>query len=1102
MDNIGLNHLVPPEAIQQFQGVITQLLSHDNDLRGAAEQRYNETKGNYPDQLLVSLLHLAACAPELPVRIMCAVMFRQEVLIPTTEDAPWLWRTAAPETKAALKSAMITALQRDQQDEVRKKLTDALSALSVSALVLEDNSWPELLPFLLSLSENENPELRVAALDVFGYLLTRTPEALEGHFQNFIPFLQQKLADPSTKVRVASFFMIYGLLQSAMESDNGEEQLQKLQATAPGVLESVSACLHANDVDSARLGMEFLVEIVDLNVKYLRPNILNLIELMLKIAKSPQLDDPIRHLGVETMITLTENKPGMARKIPNFLPEIVGLLLEWNTHLEENEDWNKGEEDDLDDMDAAVAEESLDRVSIAMGGESIAPILFSAIPSYLGSDDWRKRHSGLTAISVSGEGSADYLSQHLNDVVPMVLPFFKDPHPRVRWAACNAIGQMCTDFQPNIQAVYCNDILSALVPVFDDAENPRVQSHAASAIVNFCEECSKELLSPYLKPILEKLHGLLRSPKIVQEQVVTAIAAIADVAMDEFLPFYDYFVPFLKDILNTANSKEFLRLRCKAMECVSIIGVAVGKERFMGDAQEIIGILNKINFASDPEMPSMHLAWARLCKCLGADFQPYLEIAMPLLLQLANTEPEVEIIDSEKVEEFDDEGWQVLPIGGKTMCIKTAPLEDKATAINIIFCFADELKEVFFPFVQPAAEIMVPSLTFAYHDAVRNTAASACPCLLTSTIEHLKKSGQSLDPVVTLWNYIQPQLLKAIRKEIDDEAHVAMLEAYSECFDLIGENSHNPQSLQVADATLHKILGKYLEARSNRGKIHGEGEEDFDEFEAQKLESQTAKDDDVIALIAELVGKLLKTYGKNYLPFFLTHVDAWKGLISPTARPRDCQIALCLFDDLTEHIQGDATPYVQELFPGYGHLCTSETPDVRQAAVFGAGLFAQHCGQAFGPLANSMANALCQVASDPQSRAPENVHATENAISSLGKICLYQGDSVNLGKFVAAFVSFLPVCEDKEESKVSYATLCTLLDKNPQMVLGADFAQLPHVLHVFGGILGSDLIDASGTEKVVASIKRLESANQKMFQEACGVLSDEEKEKVFRASNM
>jgi hypothetical protein len=28
----------------------------------------------------------------------------------------------------------------------------------------------------------------------------------------------------------------------------------------------------------------------------------------------------------------------------------------------------------------------------------------------------------------------------------IILPFFKDSHPRVRWATCNAIGQMATDF--------------------------------------------------------------------------------------------------------------------------------------------------------------------------------------------------------------------------------------------------------------------------------------------------------------------------------------------------------------------------------------------------------------------------------------------------------------------------------------------------------------------------------------------------------------------------------------------------------------------------------------------------------------------------------
>ena len=144
-----------------------------------------------------------------------------------------------------------------------------------------------------------------------------------------------------------------------------------------------------------------------------------------------------------------------------------------------------------------------------------------------------------------------YLSQHLQDVVGMILPFFQDPHPRVRWAACNTIGQMCSDFQPDIQNLFPEPIIVNIVQVMNDSENPRVQSHAASAIVNFCEDCGEEVLEPYLQPMLEKLHSLLQSPKIVQEQVVTAIAAIADCVKEKFTPFYDFFAPFLKDILRS-----------------------------------------------------------------------------------------------------------------------------------------------------------------------------------------------------------------------------------------------------------------------------------------------------------------------------------------------------------------------------------------------------------------------------------------------------------------------------------------------------------------------------------------------------------------------
>ena len=40
----------------------------------------------------------------------------------------------------------------------------------------------------------------------------------------------------------------------------------------------------------------------------------------------------------------------------------------------------------------------------------------------------------------------------IHDIVnQMVLPKITDAHPRVRYAVCNAIGQMCTDFAPTIQ---------------------------------------------------------------------------------------------------------------------------------------------------------------------------------------------------------------------------------------------------------------------------------------------------------------------------------------------------------------------------------------------------------------------------------------------------------------------------------------------------------------------------------------------------------------------------------------------------------------------------------------------------------------------------
>ena len=59
----------------------------------------------------------------------------------------------------------------------------------------------------------------------------------------------------------------------------------------------------------------------------------------------------------------------------------------------------------------------------------------------------------------------------------------------------------------------------------DDSANPRVQSHAAAATVNFSETCDAGVMAPYLPPLVGKLLALLQSGKrSVQESALTALA--------------------------------------------------------------------------------------------------------------------------------------------------------------------------------------------------------------------------------------------------------------------------------------------------------------------------------------------------------------------------------------------------------------------------------------------------------------------------------------------------------------------------------------------------------------------------------------------------
>jgi importin-5 len=223
-------------------------------------------------------------------------------------------------------------------------------------------------------------------------------------------------------------------------------------------------------------------------------------------------------------------------------------------------------------LNHVAGEQCMDRLANKLGGATILPPTFNWLPRMITSSAWRDRHAALMAISAISEGCRELMVGELDKVLDLVVPTLRDPHPRVRYAGCNALGQMSTDFAGTMQEKYHQVVLSNIIPVLESPE-PRVQSHAAAALVNFCEEAEKSILEPYLDNLLSHLLVLLRSPKrFVQEQALSTIATIADSAETAFGKYYDMLMPLLFDVLSKEQEKEYRLLRAKAMECATLIG--------------------------------------------------------------------------------------------------------------------------------------------------------------------------------------------------------------------------------------------------------------------------------------------------------------------------------------------------------------------------------------------------------------------------------------------------------------------------------------------------------------------------------------------------
>ncbi|KAL4663763.1 hypothetical protein H8957_013534 [Semnopithecus entellus] len=950
---------------------------------------------------------------------MAAVLLRR--LLSSAFDE--VYPTLPSDVQTAIKSELLMIIQMETQSSMRKKVCDIAAELARN-LIDEDgnNQWPEGLKFLFDSVSSQNVGLREAALHIFWNF----PGIFGNQQQHYLDVIKRMLVQCMQDQEHPSIRTLSARATAAfiLANEHNVALFKHFADLLPGFLQAVNDSCYQND-DSV---LKSLVEIADTVPKYLRPHLEATLQLSLKLCGDTSLNNMQRQLALEVIVTLSETAAAMLRKHTNIVAQTIPQMLAMMVDLEEDEDWANADELEDDDFDsnAVAGESALDRMACGLGGKLVLPMIKEHIMQMLQNPDWKYRHAGLMALSAIGEGCHQQMEGILNEIVNFVLLFLQDPHPRVRYAACNAVGQMATDFAPGFQKKFHEKVIAALLQTMEDQGNQRVQAHAAAALINFTEDCPKSLLIPYLDNLVKHLHSIMvlklqeliqKGTKLVLEQVVTSIASVADTAEEKFVPYYDLFMPSLKHIVENAVQKELRLLRGKTIECISLIGLAVGKEKFMQDASDVMQLLLKTQ----------------------TDFN-----------------------------DMEDDDPQV--------------------------CYAKELKEGFVEYTEQVVKLMVPLLKFYFHDGVRVAAAESMPLLL----ECARVRGPEY--LTQMWHFMCDALIKAIGTEPDSDVLSEIMHSFAKCIEVMGDGCLNNEHFEELGGILKAKLEEHFKNQELRQVKRQD--EDYDEQVEESLQDEDDNDVYILTKVSDILHSIFSSYKEKVLPWFEQLLPLIVNLICPHRPWPDRQWGLCIFDDVIEHCSPASFKYAEYfLRPMLQYVCDN-SPEVRQAAAYGLGVMAQYGGDNYRPFCTEALPLLVRVIQSADSKTKENVNATENCISAVGKIMKFKPDCVNVEEVLPHWLSWLPLHEDKEEAVQTFNYLCDLIESNHPIVLGPNNTNLPKIFSIIAeGEMHEAIKHEDPCAKRLANVVRQVQTSGGLWTECIAQLSPEQQAAIQELLN-
>lgn len=1049
--------MAKPGELAQFCELLRAFLDGDNKRRQVAERFYQATQQQDPDRLCLCLLTVLTQVPDDTLRQQSAVLLRQ-CLKYTRAD--FIWPRIQAWTQEAVTVQLLVALGNERERSTRHKVCDTVSMLACHVLdparsAESGGGWPKLAPALAQLAEAEDSACRESALRILKDILGTNPpvlqQALLGGSSAMAKLLQACHSDPSPQVRKMSVLLFAAMLEHLPQEEEGKNALQYFMP----IMLAVTQQFESNE-DELHECLEAFVQVADVTPSVFQPHLDRVVPMMLTICRArDKLMDSTRQLAFEFLVSLCEKRSKACAKLPNFMQEAVALCMEFMLELEEDEDWAEADRSvGVEVSNYDVGEENIDRFAQVLGPEAVLGHIFDNVRRYVNLDSWKHKYVAVMTLSQCVETVQQ--ESHVDEIMGLLVSLLQDQHPRVRFAALHAIGQTSTDHCPYLQEHHNEVILPALLRLMDDPV-VRVASHACAALVNFTESLEPELLLPHVPKLMAKLsHMMLSNVRVAREQAITAIAVIAGVMEEDFVPFYQQLVPVLKQILLNATKVEERTLRGKAFECLSVLGLAVGRDVFQQDAKEAMQAMMETASAGleadDPQKRYIHEAAQRICRALREDFLPYLPYLLPGIYAMLRIQP-IHIVDPDIEEETADTTIAFLE-NGQAVGLKTSQVEDFQRAVQLLACFLDVLRGDYMDHLQDTAQCLLPALSFRFSDDVKREAIQTWQELIRAAREGVEKRRVADKVLVAeLLRGFLRSILEAMRSEEDVELLQVQAIGACGCIRAAGPGTMTPDEVRELCAELRRLLGEHL------GPQHDAARE-LDEDEQFAMQQQCDAHHMLRVKCAELAGALMEVHTEHFLLGGMQQlVPVIRASLLPGNTSSDECIGLYIACDMVEKLGQQSVAVWHAFMPQMVEAVANGDAWVRQAAAYGV----RHAARLaeFAPFADRASKLLGDVVSHQSAKGEGDCEATEAAVAALGVVCKAHGGRVaGLRLLLLSFLENLPLTEDLDVAAPTHELLMEFV-KEGHAFFQEHVGKVCHVfLEIYGRETGDDALDA------------------------------------------